>query len=69
MRTDDLIADLAQSPWPTVRPELRIAAAALGGWLVALAGLVLVFGSPLQSVALTGAMPFATKMGYPLALA
>ena len=69
MRTDDLIADLAQSPWPTAHPGLRIAVAAIGGWLVALAGLVLVLGLPMKSVALTGAMPFATKMGYPLALA
>ncbi len=69
MRTNDLIAELAQSPWPAVRTGLRIAAATIGGWLVALAGLVLVLGSPMQSVALTGAMPFATKMGYPLALA
>lgn len=69
MRTDDLIAELTQSPWPKVRPGLRIAVATFGGWLVALTGLVLVFGSPMKSVALTGAMPFATKMGYPLALA
>ncbi len=69
MRTDDLIAELAQSPWPKVHPGLRLATATVGGWLVALTGLVLVLGSPMQSVALTGAMPFATKMGYPLALA
>ncbi len=68
MRTDDLIADLAQSPWPAVRPGQRIAVATIGGWLVALTGLVLVLGSPMKSVALNGAMPFATKMGYPLAL-
>jgi hypothetical protein len=69
MRTDDLIAELSKSPWPTMRPGPRIAVATIGGWLVALTGLMLVFGSPMKSVALTGAMPFATKMGYPLALA
>ncbi len=68
MQTNDLIAELAQSPWPTTRPGLRVTVATIGGWIVALIGLVLVFGSPMKSVALTGAMPFATKMGYPLAL-
>ncbi|MDP9423003.1 MAG: DUF1109 domain-containing protein [Pseudomonadota bacterium] len=69
MRTDELIAELAAKPWPPARPPLRIAGAIVGGWIVALAGMLMVFGSPMQSVALTGAMSFASKLGYPLALA
>lgn len=69
MRTDDLIADLAQSPWPTVRPARRVATAMVGGWLIALIGLVLLAGPPLAAVAETGATPFALKLGFTLALA
>lgn len=69
MRTDDLIADLAQSPWPTVRPAVRIAAAMIGGWIIALIGLMLLAGPPLAAVADTGPTPFALKLGFTLALA
>jgi hypothetical protein len=69
MRTDDLIADLSQSPWPTVRPAVRVAAAMIGGWLIALVGLMLIVGPPLTAVAETGATPFALKVGFTLALA
>lgn len=69
MRTDDLIADLAQSPWPTVRPSVRVAAAMVTGWLAALIGLMLLAGPPLAAVAQTGPTPFALKLGFTLALA
>lgn len=68
MRTDDLIADLAARPWPATRPAFRLAAAMLGGWIVALAGFALVLGSPIAAVDETGATPFALKLGYTLAL-
>jgi hypothetical protein len=69
MRTDDLIADLAARPWPATRPAVRLAFAMIGGWMIAVAGLVVVRGSPLAAVVDTGATPFAMKLGYSLALA
>jgi hypothetical protein len=69
MRTDELIAELARSPWPRVRPAMRMAAAMLGGWAVALAGLVIVLGPPLAAVPDTGVLPFGVKTGFTFALA
>lgn len=69
MRTDDLIAELAVQPWPATRPSLRLAFGLFVGWLVALAGLVIAFGSPLAAVPATGVTPFTLKLGYSLALA
>ncbi len=68
MRTDDLIADLATRPWPATRPAVRLAFAMIAGWAGALAGLLLLRGSPLAAVAETGVTPFAMKLGYSLAL-
>lgn len=68
MRTDELITGLARSPQPTVRPPLRIAAAMIGGWIAALAVLMIVLGPPLTAVSETGATPFALKLGFTLAL-
>jgi hypothetical protein len=68
MRTDQLIEQLALDREPSVRPRLRLAFALAMGWLVALAALVVVLGSPLTMVEHTGAAPFAVKFGYALAL-
>lgn len=69
MRTDDLIADLAARPSPQMRPAMRLAFAIIAGWAMALAGSILVLGTPLAAVAETGTAPFALKLGYTLALA
>jgi hypothetical protein len=69
MHTEQLIEQLAASRPPRARPRLRIAAAVTGGWLLALAGLLIVFGLPLQEVDHTGMAPLAVKLGYALALA
>ena len=58
MRTDDLIAGLAESPWPRERPPMRLAAALLTGWAIALVGLVLALGPPFAAVRETGLLPF-----------
>lgn len=68
MRTDQLIEQLALDREPPARPRLRLAFALAMGWLVALAALVVVLGSPLTMVEHTGAAPFAVKFGYALAL-
>ena len=68
MRTDQLIDQLASDREPPARPRLRLAFALAIGWLVALAALIVVLGSPLTMVEHTGAAPFAVKFGYALAL-
>ena len=67
MRTDDLIAELAAASVPEVRPAKRVVLAMLAGWLVALLGLVMVFGPPLAAVARTGMIPFMVKTGFAVA--
>jgi hypothetical protein len=69
MRTDQLIAQLADYPRPAGRARLRVAGAMGAGWLIALAGLTVTHGSPLTAVAETGVAPFVVKLGYTLALA
>jgi hypothetical protein len=66
MRTDDLIAGLAESPWPRERPPMRLAAALLTGWAIALVGLVVALGPPFAAVRETGLLPFAVKFGFTL---
>ena len=68
MRTDDLIATMAESPWPRLSPARRVAVAMLAGWVVALLGMVLVLGPPLAAVPATGLLPFAVKTGFTAAL-
>jgi len=68
MRTDDLISTMAETPWPRLSPALRLAIAMLGGWLVALLGMVLVLGPPLAALPATGLLPFAVKTGFTAAL-
>ena len=68
MRTDDLIATMAESPWPRLSPALRVAVAMLAGWIVALLGMILVLGPPLAAVPATGLLPFAVKTGFTAAL-
>lgn len=68
MRTDDLIATLADDRPPQAHPALRVAATMAAGWVVALLGLVLVLGPPLAAVRETGALPFAVKTGFTVLL-
>lgn len=68
MKTDQLIDQLALDREPPGRPRLRLSLALTMGWLVALAALMIVLGSPLTMVEHTGAAPFAVKFGYALAL-
>jgi hypothetical protein len=69
MRTDQLIAELAQVQRPTGNPQLRIAVAIAAGWLMSLAGLLMFLGPPLQEMQHTGIASFAVKLGYTVALA
>jgi hypothetical protein len=69
MRTEQLIADLAASGTPVGNPRLRIGMAIIGGWIAALAGLLLFLGPPLQELGHTGGASLAVKVGYTLALA
>ena len=69
MRTDQLIAELATGDAPIARPRLRVACAIFVGWLIALAGLFVFLGPPLQEVQHTGIASFAVKLGYTFALA
>lgn len=69
MRTDQLIAELATGDAPIARPRLRVACAIFVGWLIALAGLFVFLGPPLQEVQHTGIASFAVKLGYSFALA
>lgn len=69
--TEHLIAELAADVRPVApgAAAWRIAAAMLGGGLVALLALDLWFGPPLQAVAQSGAMVFAVKFAYAVAIA
>jgi len=69
MRTDQLIAELATEGAPIASPRLRVAGAIFVGWLIALAGLFVFLGPPLQEVQHTGVASFAVKLGYTFALA
>lgn len=67
--TDELIAELAASSEPAADPRLRICAALAGGWLAALAGMLIFLGPPLQELGHTGFASFAVKIGYTFAIA
>lgn len=69
MRTEQLIEQLAARQLAPGNPELRIAGAMAVGCLVALAGMLVFLGPPLQHVQHTGIASFAVKLGYTLALA
>ena len=69
MRTDLLIAELASGHRPPGNPHRRIAIAIATGWLIALAGLLLFLGMPLQELRHTGMASFAVKLGYTVSLA
>ena len=69
MRTDELIAELASDRRPIPRPALQLALAMVGGALLALAGLTIVFGSPLLPVAERGLAASGLKLVYPLLIA
>jgi hypothetical protein len=68
MRTDQLIAELSMNPHRQGNPQLRIIMAIALGWLVALAGLLVFLGPPLQELEHTGMASFAVKLGYTVAL-
>lgn len=68
MRTEQLIAELADGLPSRARPGLRVAGAIAAGWLVALVGLGMNEGPPMAEVAHTGVAPLAVKLGYALAL-
>jgi hypothetical protein len=69
MRTDQLIAKLADSWRPPGNARVRIAIAIAAGWLASLAGLFMVLGPPLREMEHTGIASFAVKLGYTVALA
>jgi hypothetical protein len=69
MSTNRLIADLSAAHEPVANARLRVAGAIICGWLVALAGLFIVVGPPLEELAHTGVASFAVKLGYTFALA
>jgi hypothetical protein len=69
MRTDQLIAELAADRGPIPRPALQLALAMVGGALLALAGLTIAFGSPLEPVAERGLAASGLKLVYPLLIA
>lgn len=69
MRTDELIAELAADRRPTARPAIHLALAMTGGALLAIAGLALVFGSPLLPVTERGIAASSLKLVYPLLVA
>lgn len=69
MRTDQLIAELAEAYRPPNSPQVRIAVAIAVGWLISLAGLMLFLGAPLQEMQHTGIASFGVKLGYTVALA
>ena len=69
MHTDELIAELAADRRPTARPALRLALAMIGGALLAIAGLTVVFGSPLLPVTERGLAASGLKLVYPLLVA
>ena len=69
MRTDQLIIELAQRQRPPGNPQVRIAVAAVVGWMISLAGLLIFLGPPLQEIQHTGIATFAVKLGYAVALA
>lgn len=69
MRTDQLIAELSTDPRRLASPAIRIGLAIAAGWLMALAGMLLILGVPLQELRHTGMASFAVKFGYTVALA
>lgn len=69
MRTDQLIAELAESQRPPGNAQIRVSVALAAGWLVSLAGLFLILGQPLREMEHTGVASFAVKLGYTVALA
>lgn len=69
MRTDELIAQLAADPRAVPRAGRRLAVAMIAGMLLAVVGLALVFGAPLQAVPATGSAALAMKLGYAVSIA
>jgi len=69
MTTNRLIVRLAADLRPVPRAGRRLAIAMILGCLVAIAGLAMVFGAPLQAIATTGIAAFAMKLGYSTSVA
>lgn len=69
MRTDQLVAQLSANPGRVRSPIPRVALAIVVGYLGALLGLSVAFGSPLDPVAERGLSGSAMKLIYPLTLA
>jgi hypothetical protein len=69
MPTNRLITRLAADLRPVPRAARRLAIAMILGCLLAVAGLAMVFGAPLQAIATTGIPAFAMKLGYSSAVA
>jgi len=68
MRTDELIAVLAADPRRVAPPARRLAIAMAVGGILALLGLIVALGSPIQPVAERGIARTVGKMSYPLAV-
>src|SRR5207248_10805218 len=68
-RTDDLIAQLAAEARPVRPAGPRLAAALVGGGLIALLIMMAFFGAPLKALPNTGTTALAVKLGFTLALA
>ena len=68
-RTDDLIAQLAAEARPVSPAAPRLAAALVGGGLIALLIMMAFFGAPLKALPNTGTTALAVKLGFTLALA
>ena len=69
MQTEQLIADLASDARPVPMPARRLALAMVAGSALALAGLTVAFGSPLDPVAQRGLAASTMKLLYPLIIA
>src|SRR5205814_6114967 len=68
-RTNDLIAQLAAEARPVSSAGPRLAAALVGGGLIALVIMMAFFGAPLRAVPNTGTTALAVKLGFTLAVA
>jgi hypothetical protein len=68
MRTDELIKTLAADSRPVTRPTPRVVVAMAVGGAVALIGLIVALGSPIEPIAERGIARTVGKMSYPLAV-